>query len=141
MKRILIPTTVVLLLLPVFAYRQSAISSRESEGKIVKAVPLGLGNIDVKVKGRGTIVAGSREGIRIKMAGRKVERLLVHEGDVVSKGDLLAVVKDDELELKKKEAGAEIIKNEAALREISKGEEASDIKGGEEANGAGPYGA
>lgn len=126
MKRVIIPTTIVLFLLPAFAYRQSSIYSKEGEARKVGMAHLHLGSIEVKVKGRGSIVAGKREEIRNN--GKKIERILVQEGDIVNKGDLLAVLRDDELEMKKREAEIELVKNKAFLSEAGKGENAPDVK-------------
>ncbi len=100
-KRIIaIVAVVVIAGLLVLGYVQMRINKAESEKTTYDIVDVKRGNIEVKVKGAGTVEPLNDESVYAAAAGTVVE-VNAENGDVVSAGDVIAVFKNEELKARR----------------------------------------
>jgi RND family efflux transporter MFP subunit len=97
---------VLLVLITVSARR----SSSKPEIKVKK------GNIDLVVSAEGKVEGSEDVDLAPKTLGR-INEIYIKEGDYVKKGDLIAVMENDELKAQVEQAKANVLRAEAELRE------------------------
>lgn len=97
-KRIIILVVVLAVVaLLVFGYIQMQANKAQSEKTTYSIVNVQRGNIEVKVKGAGTVEPLNDDSV-YAAAGGTVVQVNAENGDVVSAGDIIATFKSDDLE-------------------------------------------
>ena len=128
MKKLIIGIIVVALILVGFFYfrKRNANNSSQTSYELVKVE---RGNIEVKVLSTGTIEPYTRVEVSPSVSGR-IDKVVVNEGDVVKKGDILAWISSEDrislldaarsaMESAQKENNPEAIKEAETAYEIA----------------------
>ena len=85
------------------------------------------GDTQVIVSGSGTIVASNDRGLAFNVVG-KINEIYVKEGDMVSKGDALAILDTTALELALAKAEADLVQVQAAQVQAKAAKEQADYE-------------
>jgi HlyD family secretion protein len=96
-KIIILVVVLAVVALLVFGYVQMRINKAQSEKTTYSTVDVKRGNIEVRVKGAGTVEPLNDEAVYAAASGTVVQ-VNAENGDVVSAGDVIATFKNDELE-------------------------------------------
>jgi membrane fusion protein, macrolide-specific efflux system len=128
MKKLIIGIIVVALILVGFYYfrKRNASNSSQTSYELVKVE---RGNIEIKVLSTGTIEPYTRVEVSPSVSGR-IDKVVVNEGDVVKKGDILAWISSEDrislldaarsaMESAQKENNPEAIKEAETAYEIA----------------------
>ncbi|MCD6555177.1 MAG: efflux RND transporter periplasmic adaptor subunit [Anaerolineae bacterium] len=127
---VIIVVLVILAILAVLAYRYYYHSSSPTDEAEWEVVSVKRGDLETNVSATGSIAAKSEVSLSFKTAGRVAE-VLVTEGERVTRGQVLARLDTQDLDLQVAQAQASLDSSLAQLKQVQAGPSKEDIAAAE----------
>ncbi len=121
-KKVLKPAIAVVLIIAViltgYFWKQKNSSMRKTAAQQISSAQVTKGDLEVVLKGSGTLLPMEQETINLKVDGT-VKKVYFEEGDVVKKGDLLFELEDEDLSISLEKSQLSLIQQQINLQEIN----------------------
>jgi len=101
-----------------YFWKQKNSSMRKTAAQQVSSAQVTKGDLEVVLKGSGTLLPMEQETINLKVDGT-VKKVYFEEGDVVKKGDLLFELEDEDLSISLEKSQLSLIQQQINLQEIN----------------------
>ncbi len=120
-KKVLKPAIAAALIIAVlfagYMWRRNNNSIRKTTAQNMAMAKVTRGNLEVVLKGSGTLLPMEQETINLKVDGT-VKKVYFKEGDIVQKGDLLFELDDEDLAISLKKSQLSLAQQQLALKDI-----------------------
>ena len=117
LKPVIAAALIIAVAFGVYLWRQNKNSIKNTTAKNMATARVTRGNLEVVLKGSGTLLPMDQETINLKVDGT-VKKVYFEEGGIVKKGDLLYELDDEDLTISLKKSQLSLSQQQLALKEI-----------------------